>query len=550
MLGVVATVALLGTLVTVHEFGHFLVAKLFGVAVPVFSVGWGPRAFGFRYKETDYRVSWLPLGGYMRSAGADEFGEGGGYFDDDPALPDHKKFKFKPAWQRAAIKAGGPAMNFVLPVFVFAVLYLIGEPQPGPVILTVRDGTPADEAGLRPLDRVTSVNGTEVTTWIDVEELVAGSDTPELTLGIERDGEPATLTMTTTGDAPWYTSDYGFLDYAPASIVVVDDPASPAARAGLLTGDQLTEIDGHPLTSWPELLAAIGPAPRRFEAKVARADGTTTDVTVTPDPTWAPEVVEADDALWRWSGLASAGTGISGFPDGASVARDAGLQVGDRILSIDGRTTRTYVEVVAGVQASADKLGADGTTHPIPIVARRAGKLLTFDVTPVMTHDSDDFGRYRWRALIGAAFNAPSVEPPNVIHAYSPFQSLRRAGLQVVNVASTIVHILGMLATLQIDPNKTVGGPIEMARQSYQAWQLGAFAWAQRLGQFSISLAVVNLLPVPVFDGGDLLIYLAEAVRGRPLPRLLRERAQQFGIIFIAVLLFSVIVLDVHRVLS
>jgi regulator of sigma E protease len=157
---------MIGTLVIAHEAGHFVVARLFGVGTPVFSVGMGHRLFGFRWWDTDFRISMFPIGGYVRMAGADPFGEQ----SEDEQVPPEQDFMLRPVWQRFLIMGAGPAVNLALPLFVFTGLLMLGRPEVGPEVGRVFSGTAADRAGLRAGDVIRSVNGEPVEVWHDVVE--------------------------------------------------------------------------------------------------------------------------------------------------------------------------------------------------------------------------------------------------------------------------------------------------------------------------------------------------------------------------------------------
>ena len=144
---------LIAILVAIHEFGHFIVAKWCGVQCTVFSIGYGARLFGFEWNGTDYRLSALPFGGYVRMAGTDIFGTGEASEADEP-LDFEQSFMYKPVWQRILIVAAGPIFNLILPVVVFSALFMSGDPQPAPVVGLVDWGSPAQEAGILPGDRI------------------------------------------------------------------------------------------------------------------------------------------------------------------------------------------------------------------------------------------------------------------------------------------------------------------------------------------------------------------------------------------------------------
>jgi regulator of sigma E protease len=163
-----SAVVLIATLVFIHELGHFIVAKLCGVHVRIFSLGFGRRIVGFEMGGTDYRISLLPFGGYVMMAGADSFG----YGDEDDDLLDDPETSFmrRPVWQRLLVMMAGPGFNLALPIVVFTALFMAGEPQPSAVIGDVTLDAPAGEAGMLPGDRIVSVAGQEVTTWSAMSE--------------------------------------------------------------------------------------------------------------------------------------------------------------------------------------------------------------------------------------------------------------------------------------------------------------------------------------------------------------------------------------------
>jgi regulator of sigma E protease len=183
---------LLGVLVFVHELGHFLVAKACGVRVLVFSLGFGPRLFGFRRGDTDYRVSAIPLGGYVRMFG-DDVGE------EIPEEERHRSFLHKPTLQKSAIAFAGPAANFLLPVALFFALFVGQETTSGTLVGTVVPGEPAAEAGLLPGDRLVEVEGRAVTTFREVQKIVEARPGLETRLVVERDGQRVLLSLVPRG---------------------------------------------------------------------------------------------------------------------------------------------------------------------------------------------------------------------------------------------------------------------------------------------------------------------------------------------------------------
>jgi regulator of sigma E protease len=241
-----AFIFILGSAVVLHEFGHFIVAKLFRIRVETFSVGFGPRLFGRKWGHTDYRVSAIPLGGYVKLGGDESNAplEGDGASD----IPPEEMFNLRPRWQRICVALAGPIMNVLTALAIpFAGAMMYGVPAtPSPVVYDVRTGGAADKAGLKVGDRIISFNGTEHPSWDFINgEALLSPGTP-IPIVVNRNGTPMSLTITPStrtenGDQA------GFLDFLPdygGWPVMVGDvfSGSPAEEAGLKTGDRLVKI--------------------------------------------------------------------------------------------------------------------------------------------------------------------------------------------------------------------------------------------------------------------------------------------------------------------
>jgi regulator of sigma E protease len=551
MFGVATSLAallLIAALITIHEFGHFIVAKACGVRVRVFSVGFGGRLVGVKWGDTDYRISMFPFGGYVRMAGADPFMEGGSD-DDDPRAPG--AFMAQPAWKRLLIVVAGPAMNLALPFVVFTALKMAGEPQPRADVGMVAAESAAAVAGVLPEDQIVAVEGKDTLTWSDVAEAFASSTDSALDLVVERAGERVPVSIpVAAGSDERHPTDIGLTSVAPDTTVAVDDPSSPAGRAGLATGDTIASVNGAPVRNWNEVRRLLGAATdARLEVRRADAEPESrpVELTLRRDASWAPTPTPVDDAVWQAWGVASGMVAVGAFAEDGSAASDAGVKEGDRLLAIDGRPINVWRDVVLAVSASASGQGSEQTTREMLVTVRRGGVVSEIRVTPKVVEDTDELGRYRWRPLLGIGTGGGYVPPPLVPRVYGFPDALVRATDEVVLVSTGIVEQLGKLTTGEAAPQESLGGPVEIIRQARAAAERGIFDWARLLGLLSISLGIINLLPIPVLDGGQLVMYLAEWVRGRPLPLILRERAQQAGIIFLVLLMLFVLVFDIHR---
>src|SRR5712671_2908258 len=250
---IIAAVIVLGVIIILHELGHFLVARYFKIRIETFSVGFGPRLFGFKRGDTDYRVSAFPLGGYVKMAG------------DTPSeslTGAPHEFLSKPKWQRFLVASAGPIMNMILAVALLTGLFMYGREVPEvlnsqAVIGRVEPGSPADQAGVREGDRIAELDGKELPNWQDIQTRVIMNAGNSLTLLLDRNGERIPTSITPIKKAPAGTEGasygyepMGFVGMGPHLPVMVKSVWSESAKAaGLQPGDEITSINGINLKS-------------------------------------------------------------------------------------------------------------------------------------------------------------------------------------------------------------------------------------------------------------------------------------------------------------
>ncbi len=555
--------ALIAILVFIHEFGHFIVAKFFGIAVPVFSFGFGRRLFGVEIGGTDYRVSALPFGGYVQMAGADPFGYGE---EDDDLLDDpSQSFLRKPVYQRLLVMAAGPAFNLVLPVLVFALLYMAGEPSPAAEVGQVDQDSPAAEAGVLTGDLVVAVGDSPVRSWADFASALDEVGPGNLPLTVRRGEQELSLAVSVDEASP-STYGLGFGLYRPDNTVGVDDPESPAGRAGLRTGDRIVSAGGVAVEDFADIEVALRNAGGSLQLEVADAAGEgTRSLTLRADAAWAHPAAEVStgpgdawgiSSRWLFVGevsetLPDRGDGFLGGlgedGDNRTPAQIAGLQAGDRFVRIDGKAVTAWEDVLRLVRESMEGEGDRASARALEVQLVREGELLTKELTPKVIEDTDELGNYRFRPVLGVVRDGASSAGPEVRVYYGPVEAVQRGARETVLIAGFIVETLGKVLTLEAAVDKTIGGPIEMMRQGAEAARGGIFTWARLMGLLSISLGIVNLFPVPVLDGGQILFYAVEGLRGRPLSAAIRERAQQIGVLLLVMLMMAVVVFDLNR---
>ena len=278
-----AFIFILGAAVVIHEFGHFAVAKLLKIRVETFSVGFGPRLFGRRWGTTDYRLSAIPLGGYVKLGGDESNApiEGAGASD----IPPEEQFNPRPRWQRILVAVAGPVMNILTALtipLIGALMY--GVPvTPAPVVSRVPQGGAADVAGLRPGDRIVSFNGQDNPTWERIRGDALLAPEQRLPIVIERDGQRIPLTIKPTKRTEG-TESFGELDFQPdfgdMRVMVRNvEEGTPAAEAGLQKGDRIVAIGGEPVGSAEQVTRYIQDNKARPIQMTIERDGERKDIT-------------------------------------------------------------------------------------------------------------------------------------------------------------------------------------------------------------------------------------------------------------------------------
>ena len=429
----------LGVLVAFHELGHFLAARWVGVKVLKFSLGFGPKLFGRKMGETEYLLSAIPLGGYVKLFGEDETEA---TTQEDRA----RSFAHQGLWGKVLIVAAGPGFNFILAYFIFAGWLATGAPLPVPTfqdltpdIEAIAPGSPADTAGIQIGDRVSRVNGRDISTRAELFDAVAKSKGQALTIEIKRGEQVKTLTVApTTAHGPQASAQepgyYLGVEETPPFVTSVAQ-SSPAAKAGLQAGDHVVTIEGQTIHTWSQMTGIVKENPnRQLQVEVLR-EGHRISLTMTPT---------AEKTTVNGQSVEVGKIGISG-PGGRSL-----IHSNTSLLSLyDGlRATWGWTELTA-------------------------------------------IGLYK---------------------------------IVVGDISS-----------------KNIGGPLMIANISAEAGAQGASSVVFLIAILSINLGLLNLLPIPILDGGHLLFFLIEGILRRPLGERQRELAQQAGLVLlVGVMVFAV----------
>ncbi len=456
MLTIVSFVVLLLVLIFVHELGHFLAAKLVGVKVERFSLGFPPKAVSKVFGETEYQLAWLPLGGYVKMYGEDpDSGE------KVPPEMEKRSFSHQKPWAKMAIVLAGPVFNLVFAALIFwGLIWLAGLPHLPPVIGPVAGGSPADRAGLRMDDALVAVNGRPIQYFDELDEALRNTE-----------GEPVNLTIRPQG----------------------------LEETHRLTPDRREEKD---LFGDPVVIYDLGIS-HRMKPVVERV--------------------------------------MEGKPAAA-----AGLEPGDLITAIDGRPTPDWRDVLEAIQGPAEERGATTprTVKPLTMEIDRRGRTLTLEVEPELVTSVNSSGRTTSTPMVGMESQAETVT--------ERVGFFRAASLGVGEAAEmirlTLVSVQ-KLVTGQISA-KTLGGPILIAEVTGDRARAGLTPLLNLAAFISINLGILNLLPIPILDGGQLVFFIIEALRRRPLGWRVRQAAQWVGVAFLGLLMVTVFYNDIARLVT
>ena len=430
----------LGVMILVHEWGHFIVARFFGVRVDVFSIGFGPRLFGIKRGATDYRISALPLGGYVRMAGQDL-----SEIDSNDVAPTGgpDELMSKPRWQRALISFAGPAVNLIMPVLLLAGFFAIkGLPYPAyldkPIVLSgLPQTSPLTKAGVADGDVVVSVNDVATPTWSKANSyLLQSAQDGMLRFKVERQGAERTVEVKA---ADIRSMDRALGNLPVPALVGTVERGMPAGRAGLKRGDLVTAVNGAPVGSWYDFF--------------------------------------------------------------------------DLIRHSNGQVLNTTV--------------------------KRNGSEMNVAIHPVQ--DKDEEGQVAWR--IGVAPGGEWAFKPMTLTA-----SVSEASLETVGATEKLFGVLGRLFSGKMSV-KQLRSFVGIAALAGQAVEEGPVDVINMMAMISLNLGILNLLPIPILDGGNILLLTMEAIRRRDFSLAFKERFVQVGLVFLLVFFAYVMYNDVVRLL-
>ena len=444
---IVAAILLLGPLIAIHEFGHYFVARKLGVKVLVYSIGFGPTVLKWTSKKSgiQYQLSALPLGGYVKMLDERE----GNVAEED--LP--KAFNRQHPWKRIAIVAAGPLINLAFAIVLFWILFLPAQEQLNTRVGKVLPNTPAAAVQMQAGDKITAVDGTQVSTWERLNYALVDrvGETGNIQIQAERDGQFKNFSL-------------------PIQSFLRDQSQSP--------------------------LDVLGFTPYR------------------------PEIPAVVSKLSE---------------DGAAIRQ--GMKQGDRIVSIDGVKMKDWFDVVQVVQASPEKLPK--------IEVLRQNKIVHLEVMP--QGKRDQMGKVT--GILGVQSDPGKVTVPAEYKQtiqYTPVEAAGKAVEKTGQISGMILNsIVKMVRGLVGLDN--LSGPITIAKVAGQSAEMGWQTFISFMALMSVSLGILNLLPIPMLDGGHLIYYFIELIRGKPVSEQIQLVGLKIGMVLLGSMMLLALFNDIMR---
>lgn len=535
MLPIILTI---GGVILVHELGHYLVARWMGIHVVEFSIGFGPRLFVFKGKKrhphlppTEYAIALLPVGGFVKMLG---------YDPGDPVPEEAAEVSFgrKPIWRRFLAVAAGPAFNLVLPLILFFGVSLSVSKTESNVVADVIEGYPAQLNGIRSGDRIVAIDGEPIEYWWQIQSaLQPRYEQPTLVAWVDVNGTRKEATLTPRREEQpvipnVLTKPVGIIgltrEYALPVVAVQRD--SLAAQAGVASWDRILAVDGTPVTRVKQMLALVAArADHEVHLSYLHYDRATTqpfgvtlgnvkDVKLPASPNDPTRgLVSSACVAWQI---------IPGSP-----AEKLGIRPGDEVVTLDDHTCDSWMSYAESRKGKG----------PMKLVVKRDGVVLPpMELALEQMPWPNDFDRTakEWVHGIVPQFDVANLD---LVDNDSRFAfALYHTGKGFSDTVENTLATLGGLFTGKLNTKESLGGPWDIGRMAIKAADRGFDQLLRLIAVISLSIGLVNLLPIPILDGGQILFLALEGIRRRPVSMRTRMIAVYVSLAFVVILMVLV----------
>jgi len=558
-----AIITLLGGVIAVHELGHFLFAKWAGIRVDTFSIGFGPKLFSRKYGETEYCLSLIPLGGFVKIYGQDP-----DELESDPNPAPDRAFSRKPLGQKISVLFGGPLFNYILAVLIFALLAVVGVEKLPAFATRIVAQTPAYIAGLRSGDTILAVGGQQTQTYDEVMDQIAKHPEKNLVFSLLREGRPLDLDIKVQKEHA--LTPYG--EESEAGVLVGLDPLArePIVATtlkihpwGFMSGDKITEFESNPVRSWEDfeksLAASLKNSAEKLRFKVMRGHEAI-DIT---SPNIAPLLAKIDarkdvHEFLEIAGLHNPELFVQEVVKDTP-AHAAGIKPSDRMISVNGQKVFSFDHLRGVIQSAGDALGKTAKItgkepaleQALKLEIEREGKKQIVTSAIQAKKGKDPLGEEIVTYTIGIMSSGKMMAPPNMLmeRTLNPFKALWIGASETTS--HTIMTVVGLKKLLFGELSaKSMGGPIMIGKLAGDTFaSRGWRDFLRVMAIISISLGVFNLIPVPILDGGHIVFAVVESIRGRPLSHKVQQTALKVGLSLILLLMVFALYNDISRVM-
>ncbi len=547
-------IILIGGLVFVHELGHFIFAKLFDFKVIRFAIGFGPKIFGFRKGETEYAICAIPLGGYVKLVGENPYEE---ISEKDIS----RSFSAKPLWQRTLVVSAGPIFNFILPVIIYFGFFAFEREVIPPIIGIVMPDSPAELAGIKEDDRIIQINSEKIHSWRSVVNFIQDSNIEQaLDIMVQRQNKIENIAVHTQSfdtinalGKKVKKARIGITAALFGTRISPIHPQSIASRIGFKNGDTILRVNGQKVSTFHDLKSVLTSTHSKVVFQIEREKSTDTKnlpsketLSFVFDPTTfidsstislSASLPHLQNYTIKPYGIIPSEMVISKIQPN-SAAEKAGLLVGDLIESVDNQPMLLWS---AGVQQIAD------TPHNVHTIKyQRNGSHHFTNIMPQKIQKMDDMKQMQDVYELGLETFESTILPPKEKQDFSFYYSFSSSLKNTYDIIMLTLEGITMLFRGEI-PFETVGGPIMIYHLAAQSVDYGILDLIAKMALISVNLGIINLLPIPILDGGHLLFFLIEGIRRRPLDIRVREISQMVGLSLILMLLVFAFKNDIVR---